>query len=1386
MPAAAPLIGAAVSAIGGWGVVAGVASFVASTALQRRAAAKARRRARRQAKDAAGVQARFTPSGEPVDIWYGHVGGYGVTVYAAPASSAAGYASEKVEGGRDVNRTQSPQQDGYRGLTNPGIKADNVETDYKQFLLTQTVLCVGEINSIVRFVINDVPVPGGQLDGTYLIEYSALRGPDGQVNFGSASPMAARWRPSQPTGGQSPFPLRTASDRFTDLTYITSIFFQGETQGGKEPQYGGGIPQIFAVAEGRLVRDIIKEEGAAAALSETRIFSNNVALVLLDYLSSDLPYGPRLPIEKIDLESFYRAKEKFGVAEWGPDAASDDTPLDPESVQAIGFDPETIKTLADYYRIQGFARGFNGVDFDTLPIYQGRGGGASRTPQARKRNVTYGEYNGVVPTLRDFEVAIDIILSVVPGTFLTLGLDGKYKLTFGDHEVTGEAGSVREIEESETLDGINELASTFDERVNQVKINFANQEKDFASDTVTFPRWNTTLHRRWMSEDGGRQLRDEDTIDGVSTVPQAQAVARMQASLSRRALFEFTLGKKHLDLEVGDIVTLNVFGRGVHARLEVVVPNEHLMVSCVAREYVRHDFRWWIDDSREIPGLLADRNEARRPEFRGLWAPGNYYVRGDSVIKHVQLLNSGVSTRLAAFWRCLRAHFSSLDNEPGSTGGNSYWTQDAALDTRRFDFIGDRIADVTFAQGVEIETFELPQATGFGLSEEEQAQIQYAVTALPDGLVFNPVPRHITGVPANVGSLTRVVYSASLPSTGETADRDFHITVRAKGSPLIPAYEITAVDVEVGVVLVDWQVLTNAASIQRWKYRVEYDKSSQIVAQGDLAGNDRRVTLNDEENVSEWDVGVYTVFLAAVMQDGVVTEYDSLSFLYFGDFLLLPPAPSLEITNTEHNELTATWDAPVVGDGERISRYEVRLRMGYNSYIYAKIDRRSPGSVEMDEWAPIEAVARSAVRDEDFTMTHIRDTTQWLRLGEQVQSPATADRDQQAQVSLVAFNTTTFAGGLFKIGDYIGVKIGNNWCQWVYNGWTDDTSGMNTGFRFNLQGTGTGAEWKPTVIGSKIDPDNQHVPLDSETFIQFQGNWLDANTLDETSETTGGVTTYTAPEPEFKFGGDVPSPATTLPDGIWGDVQYRYEVTNTETDDSAFSEWSQVATILMTDEAAKPPPPRNFMLEEAENLVANWDAHRRTTFTVSKYQVQWKMGDDDYPTKMEDGETVAAPQLEAAYDEDKEKYTVTVTSSPVEGTKYTAQARSVATLDEVPRGEPTEAFSDWTAEDSLIWGAGTNKLVGFNLATGDAEGEVKWTFPAPENMSAYDIEYRRSGDTIWIQLDEVSALTATSSRVNPVSDFAEGDTVSGKIGGLIPGVQYEATARYETFELEVR
>ena len=593
MPQAVPAALAIAGAAGGAGafgaslatafaIGGAVSSFVASSIIQSRARAKAERRARRAAKDAAGIDARASANAGPINVAYGRFGVYQGTAFFANGRSSQGYANAIVEGGGRRNdetasvTLESTMRDGI-GY----INADNVEAEYNQYMMVMRVTCLGQINKYVRFMIDDVPCPGGQLDGTYITEYSSLTY-NGVDYMDTPSPMALSWVPGG-TGDSNPYPRIDDSARFTDISYTTSIHFLGETRSGKQPQYSA-IPASFAQGEGRLVRDIDENAVGAHVIDDDRAYNNNAGLVFLDYVNSDI-YGPNQPLEEIDLSTVYRAKEYWETQEFP--SPTPDAKLDPEAVREAGGDPDTEDTPENWCVAHGYGPRCEGIQW---PGGFYRGSLAFRGTDRANRERAYGgavhvkrgEYNGMVPTVLNYASVMDQILAVVPGSFWTLGLDGKYKLTFGDHRVDGETASVAEFFETDCVEGsgINELARNFEDRINQLKVHFADQESDFAENTATFPIEDSTIHRRYMSEDGGQRLREDIGIDGISSLQQAQAVARMEVALSRRSLFEWKTSRKFLHLEVGDIVTLNVHGRGrVHARIEVVAVEEMLNIT---------------------------------------------------------------------------------------------------------------------------------------------------------------------------------------------------------------------------------------------------------------------------------------------------------------------------------------------------------------------------------------------------------------------------------------------------------------------------------------------------------------------------------------------------------------------------------------------------------------------------------------------------------------------------------------------------------------------------------------------------------------------------------------------------------------------------------------
>ena len=1395
-------------------IVISVVSLGAQYYIGKKQQAKARRRARRQAKDAAGISDRISPSGAPVNLSYGRDGVPLQIVWGAPARSAGGYGSEQVEGGSDVRRTRSVADDGRRGVGS--INATNVERSYKEFFIGQWLISAGEINRVKGLIIDDIVAPG-KLGGHYIIEFSSEA-----PNFGTASPLASN------ITVVDGFRQRGPDAKFTGLSYLTGLFYKGDTSDGDQPKFAGAIPNLYAMIEGNILHSIELNDARQAVVTAAKSYvGGNFADVLYDYcVGGGRFYGPPdMTEDDIDLDALYLVQQRSDTNVFDATTTTSTAVITAEEREAVG-EPAVATTEGANALAKQYARARQGVIWPVVAPHvnvnpppsaleqltgmpdptedNGNGGSGqggvsgqqfgggfdptnfnipdrveNKAAEPQYEPVKFGEYHGSLPTDRDYEASIEQILEVVPGSRFFMSLEGKYKLVMGDHTVTGEAGSVADILDEDTEGpGIQESAIDYNERLNQIKVSFSDQEKNFATSTYIYPSFGSTLYRRWVSEDGGRVLRIDETIDGCKDRFHAAAIARSTVALSRRKLFEFRLPKKFIFLEEGDIVRLfPVGGDPVYARMLAVRITEGLQLDCIAQEYVRFDYRFWYDDEEEVPGLLADRQLAREPKHRGFWKEGREYVRGDLVIVIKTRLIDNELEELERTYRCVRTHFSRTDNKPGTRGGRAFWARRATVDAQRFDFVGDNVADVVFVKDAEISTFELPQATRTGLVGDEP--LLYSTSTLPAGLIFNPATRTITGTPSAVVSFHRVTYQALLESTNETAELTFVITVRERGSAAIPLYEFTAVDVEQERLEIHWQVLKNAGSIQKWRLKITNNEDEGIVDQVELPGATQERILTEADGLLDWEEGEYTATLMAIMQDGVVAPIapadSTITFYYFGDATDFPPAPTLEITDIMNNELAATWDEPTLEAGERVSKYEIRLRLSYNSYMFDMMDRRTPGTVTDNEWAFIEGTATSAVLDRDLTFSHIRDSTQWLRLSNEVQPGG--DQDQQAGVPLVSFFTVAGASG-FSIGDFVGLRIGQNWCQWVFAG---IQAQPGRGTRVNLRGTGTGADWEPEVVNSQVDENDQQVPLDSTAFIQFQGKWQDSNAINETSKTVQGETTYTPPEAEYVFN---IAEGTRLLDGLWYDVSYRYAVTTSTTDSqgqtvetTVNSEWSEVATILMTDEVAKPPAMRNLRFEESSKLVAKWEQHPSTSFDAHQYQIQWKSGDDDYPS---------SPQISVPYNEDAETFTADITTSPVTGTRYTMQGRMVARLSEVTSGSQF-LIGDWTDEVTIVFGVPDIRITDFLLQTGDNPGELKFSFTALEGLAQYQIRLRQEGTTNWIEGPTVSTLTSTSNRNAPVALHAAGTTVTGVINrqsgysDLTPGVRYEADIGGQVF-----
>jgi len=166
-----------------------------------------------------------------------------------------------------------------------------------EFLFIQQAICHAGIEGVV-----DVKMPGDRFydhpdfaiglriniynDGGVVDPMMAYNYP------GNAKLLDEPGSPANPNG--------RADAAFNGVAYASMVFKYNRDN----PQYNG-IPDIQFLLKGQKVYSIVETAGVYS-LSATKAYSNNPALVLLDYLMSTT-YGVGMPTSELDLGSFYDA-----------------------------------------------------------------------------------------------------------------------------------------------------------------------------------------------------------------------------------------------------------------------------------------------------------------------------------------------------------------------------------------------------------------------------------------------------------------------------------------------------------------------------------------------------------------------------------------------------------------------------------------------------------------------------------------------------------------------------------------------------------------------------------------------------------------------------------------------------------------------------------------------------------------------------------------------------------------------------------------------------------------------------------------------------------------------------------------------------------------------
>lgn len=539
-------------------LVAYAVALVASVVIQQQQAARQKERMRKMQEEAAaradeakGFQ--FTAEGQayPVPICYGRnlIGGTRVfhNTYNGVASSG-------------------PADGGSRWSTLGTFSGSKHE-----FLMIQQVLCFGGINRILDIEVNGSAYNDSKLDNSVLIHVY----PNGSV----VDPLAAH----TDAGRSSAF--------FTNAAYATGVFRLNRD----DPNYSGA-PDCKFYIEGLKVASIVKN-GSSYSVTNTKTYSNNPALCLLDYLLNPV-YGRGLDVSAVDLESFYNA---YLICE---KTIIEDSNTAGKYWKAKGTIRtlkkfETNLTLSSTASIRdNIEKLLEGMDMAEL-VWSG---GKYKLQLEYPTVYTAGSYaeNDVV----QYETTSSIALyrSLVNGN-TSSPLSANWKRL-----------SVQ-VSDDDILDGKEVVTSwpNATSRFNYITVRFLNEAKDFTEDTAVWPDKSSAVYASFMADDANVPLETEVFESAVTDYNHARAKAEQRCRISRLGVtYKFTLLPRFVGLEPGDFISINSEILKINAdllRIDETNIGDDGSVLVNATRFDARALAWNADDNQDIPDRITYADE---------------------------------------------------------------------------------------------------------------------------------------------------------------------------------------------------------------------------------------------------------------------------------------------------------------------------------------------------------------------------------------------------------------------------------------------------------------------------------------------------------------------------------------------------------------------------------------------------------------------------------------------------------------------------------------------------------------------------------------------------------------------------------------------------------
>ena len=573
----------------GVGVGIAIALTVISTGISYAQQQAQKRHLRRNLQRANTLDIRPTNAGLPVIVPYGRTAVQGVIVYKN---------TERYTHDPDTPLVVAPNDTPpvYRGRM-PAY--GDYDDDQIVFLLHQAVVGPAGVNKIVDCVIQSESLFRGQYAGTAIME--AILNGDTWSRF--AVSMFGPLPDTAPSDAIEGPIERTLTTRGTGLATVNLVYRRNL----RKPIYAGEPDGVVQIVEG--MRTAPLEDGVNPATA-ARTFSPTLPRALHHYCTQD-DYGPGPDRIKLNVQSFRDSETIAKVVVQG--AGTEDTAKQ-EALDAWNEENGTNLTLQQFEDAQAqaaqVAGGYN--PFANSGFASGPATGTA--DQAAAMEILRHEFNGAVSTDEEFRDVFETILAPCPGAVFFRDELGRRNLVLPDpSNLTNRTTTT--LNEGDTVGQIRIEGPDPNEYLNQITVRFANLNKNYAEDSVTFPATGSTLHDSLLAEDNQVAHQHDLHLHGVNNKYAAKAIAANYLFQSRRDRYEFTATAKHFRLQPNDEIRLVIPSMGLDknilAKTKTYDFRRHLL-TFTGIEYVEADYVWGIteldtiSDQEAVEYSLAD------------------------------------------------------------------------------------------------------------------------------------------------------------------------------------------------------------------------------------------------------------------------------------------------------------------------------------------------------------------------------------------------------------------------------------------------------------------------------------------------------------------------------------------------------------------------------------------------------------------------------------------------------------------------------------------------------------------------------------------------------------------------------------------------------------